>query len=108
MRYSVFWLDSAVQEIEELRLYLQNQDQADYAARLQQALYEAAQKLEKHPHRGKLLLKLGSQYREILQKPYRLIYEVQEQDQAVYILAVLHTARDLSSAWAQRSRKRRR
>ena len=107
MRYSVFWLEAAVQEIEEIRLYLHNQDQADYAARLQQALYEAAQKLQQHPLRGKLLPKLGPQYREVFQKPYRLIYEVQEQDQAVYILAVLHTARDLSSAWAQRSRKRR-
>jgi plasmid stabilization system protein ParE len=107
LRYSVFWLESAVQELEEIRLYLHSQDQADYAARLQQALYAAAQKLQEQPNRGKLLIKLGPQYREIFQKPYRLIYEVQEQDQAVYILAVLHTARDLPSAWAQRSRKPR-
>lgn len=105
MRYSVFWLESAVQELEEIRIYLDSQDQADYAARLQQALYETAQKLQEQPNRGKLLIKLGPQYREIFQKPYRLIYEVQ--DQAVYILAVLHTARDLPSAWAQRSRKPR-
>lgn len=107
MRYTVFWIDSAVEEIEEIRDYLRSQDQADYAARLQQALYAAAHKLQVHPNRGKLLPKLGPNYREVFQRPYRLIYEVQEADRAVYIVAVLHTARDLPSAWTRRPRKPR-
>ena len=107
MRYTVFWIDSAVEEVEEIRDYLRTQDQADYATRLQQSLYAAAHKLQDHPNRGKPLPKLGPHYREVFQKPYRLIYEVQEPDQAVYVVAVLHTARDLPSAWARRTRKPR-
>lgn len=104
MRYSVFWIESAVLEIEEIRQYHTEQGEGEYADKLRQALLETAQRLKQQPHRGKLMTKLGPRYREIFHRPYRIIYEVEEQ--SVYILSVMHTARDLRQAWAQRPRKR--
>ena len=58
------------------------------------------------PDKGKLVSKLGQKYHVRLHKPYRIIYEIDDAEATVYILAVLHTSRELAKAWRMRQRKR--
>lgn len=41
---------------------------------------------------------------QVLEKPYRILYRIDEENRIVFVVAVLHQTQDLLSAW--RSQKR--
>lgn len=85
----VFWASAAEQDRTDIIDYI-GQDNPLAAIRMDELFTEAAGRLAEHPLLGKTGLILGT--RELIpHESYRLVYEVQ--DNAVWILALVHTAR---------------
>lgn len=85
----VFWASVAEQDRADIIDYI-SQDNPLAAVRMDELFAEAASRLAEHPLLGKTGLIPGT--RELIpHESYRLIYEVQ--DNTVWILALVHTAR---------------
>lgn len=85
----VFWASSAEQDRADIIDYI-GQDNPLTAIRMDELFSQAAARLVEHPLLGRTGQIPGT--RElILQESYRLVYEVQ--GDAVWILALVHTAR---------------
>lgn len=85
----VFWASAAEQDRTDIIDYI-GQDNPLAALRMDELFTEAAGRLAEHPLLGKTGLIPGT--RELIpHESYRLVYEVQ--DNAVWILALVHTAR---------------
>ena len=85
----VFWVSAAEQDRADIIDYISN-DNPIAAVRLDERFAEAASRLADHPYLGKPGQIPGT--RELIPHAnYRLVYEVQ--GDAVWILALVHTAR---------------
>jgi addiction module RelE/StbE family toxin len=85
----VFWASAAEQDRADIIDYI-GQDNPLAAIRMDDLFAEAASRLAEHPLLGKTGLISGT--RELIpHESYRLVYEVQ--DNTVWILALVHTAR---------------
>ncbi len=85
----VVWASAAEQDRADIIDYI-SQDNPLAAIRMDELFAEAAGRLAEHPHLGKAGLIAGT--RELItHESYRLVYEVQ--DNSVWILALVHTAR---------------
>lgn len=85
----VIWASAAEQDRADIIDYI-SQDNPLAAIRMDELFAETAGRLAKHPHLGKAGLISGT--RELIpHESYRLVYEVQ--DNTVWILALMHTAR---------------
>lgn len=83
------WATAAEQDRAAIFDYI-SQDNPLAAIRMDELFAEAAGRLTEHPHLGKSGLIAGT--RELIpHESYRLVYEVQ--DNTVWILALVHTAR---------------
>ena len=96
-RYSVRWAEVAVQDLERLVENLQTEN-PQAARKLLDHVAKKATSLKLMPLRGRRVPELAyfelSTYRELLIRPYRLIYRVEAQD--VWVVAVFDGRRDLS------------
>ena len=89
----VVWTDPAIEDLAEIIDYIAR-DSPRYAIQVGERIYEAAGKLELGLRAGWIVPEFGvDHFREILMRPYRLIYEIR--DQGCYIVAVIHASRDL-------------
>ncbi|MBK7469885.1 MAG: type II toxin-antitoxin system RelE/ParE family toxin [Betaproteobacteria bacterium] len=85
----VFWVSAAEKDRADIIDYI-GQDNPLAAIRMDELFAEAAGRLADHPHVGKAGQIPGT--RELIpHESYRLVYEVQ--DDSVWILALVHTAR---------------
>ena len=85
----VVWASAAEQDRADIIDYI-SQDNPLAAIRMDELFAEAADRLAEHPHFGKAGLISGT--RELIpHESCRLVYEVQ--DNTVWILALVHTAR---------------
>ncbi|HBO3862302.1 type II toxin-antitoxin system RelE/ParE family toxin [Pseudomonas aeruginosa] len=85
----VIWASAAEQDRADIFDYI-SQDNPLAAIRMDELFADAAGRLAEHPHLGKSGLISGT--RELIpHESYRLVYEVQ--DNTVWILALVHTAR---------------
>ena len=85
----VFWVSAAEQDRADILDYI-CQDNPPAAIRMDELFAKAAGRLADHPYLGKAGQISGT--RELIpHESYRLVYEVQED--AVWILALVHTAR---------------
>lgn len=85
----VFWVSAAEQDRADIIDYI-GQDNPLAAIRMDEVFAEAAARLAGHPHLGKTGQVPGT--RELIpHESYRLVYEVR--NEAVWILALVHTAR---------------
>ena len=85
----VVWASAAEHDRAEIIDYI-SQDNPLAAIRMDELFARAAGRLSEHPHLGKSGLISGT--RELIaHESYRLVYEVQ--DETVWILALMHTAR---------------
>ncbi|MBS2037980.1 type II toxin-antitoxin system RelE/ParE family toxin [bacterium] len=83
----------------------QERDNAEYAQSLIEKLFARFDSLAQLPHRGtRPRLQELRHYLQVLEKPYRILYRIDEENRVVFIVAILHQTQDLLSAW--RSQKR--
>jgi len=97
-KYQVLWTDTAQQDLTEIIEYIA-QDSIGDALAILQKLETKASLLDTLPNRGRIapeLLHTGiSQYRELIDAPWRIVYRVD--NRRVLIMAVLDSRRDLQA-----------
>jgi toxin ParE1/3/4 len=104
MSFHIFLTDDAVRDLEEPHKYITEYDGPEKADYVLDRIEAAMDGLSEFPERGsypKELLSLGiREYREVLFKPYRLIYRVI--GEAVYIYLIADGRRDMQSLLQRR------
>ena len=104
MPYPVKLTDAAAGDLGDIWEYIGHHDSQDAADHLLTRIEEAFSSLSEHPSRGafpKEMLELGlREFREIFFKPYRIIYQLQ--DDIVYVVAVADGRRDVRSLLERR------
>lgn len=104
MSFSVLLTYDAVADLEELCDYIRLRDGERRSKRVLDKLEEAINFLSENPYRGAFvgeLVALGIRdFREIILRPYRIIYRVQ--DKFVYVLLVTDGRRDMQTLLQRR------
>jgi toxin ParE1/3/4 len=93
MAFQVIWSISAVEDLREIVLYIASDD-PDAAARLADHILVRIEAASSFPlsHRA-VPEKADKAIREIILKPYRIVYHVDEKRKAIHILRIWHAAR---------------
>lgn len=104
MKYKVQIIEDAEQDLFDLYSYIALTDSPAKAGELIDQLELFFRKLETTPHRGRIppeLKRIGvDQYRELIFKVYRIIYQIQSNN--VFIHCILDSRRDLQEYLEQR------
>jgi toxin ParE1/3/4 len=104
MPYAVFLTADAARDLEELYDYVALHDAPGKADHLLERMEKTFSSLSEYPERGvypKELSALGiHEYREVLFKPYRVIYQVVSN--RVYVLVIADGRRDMQTLLQQR------
>jgi toxin ParE1/3/4 len=91
VNYSVFLIESAKRDIDEIVSYIAEQSGSDAALRIVTGLEQCWRNLSTLPHRGnvpKELVTIGrTDYRQLHYKPWRIIYRVEGRRVIVYAVA---------------------
>lgn len=102
-RFNVLWAEEAVRDLEEIVSYVAA-DSPVNAKNLLAKLRRRAEALDTAPLRGRVVPELARfairSWRELVVKPYRIIYRVAEKD--VYVLAIFDGRRDLEDVLLER------
>lgn len=102
-RYRVQWTASAKQDLFEIIQYIA-EDDADTALRLLDKIEQKANNLYQYPERGRAVSEFHtigiSIYREIIIRPWRLLYRIA--DKKVYVMALLDSRRELDKVLLER------
>ncbi|MGA7500680.1 MAG: type II toxin-antitoxin system RelE/ParE family toxin [Isosphaeraceae bacterium] len=90
----IHWSEPALDDLKDIVSFVAK-DSPTYAVKLANRIIEAPRRLATFPRLGSIMPELGQDIvRELRIRPYRIIYRVRDPD--CYILAVVHTSRDLS------------
>ncbi len=104
MKYSVYIISDAEEDILSIYNYISISDSMENAGQLLKKIYETCSSLSELPNRGHIPLELERigviEYREIHFKPYRIIYQVVES--SVYIHCILDGRRELQELLEKR------
>ncbi len=102
MARTVAWTESAWLDLEAAGRYIAR-DSPTYAASFLLAVTQCAASLDELSERGRILPEVAEpSIRELQVQRYRLVYQVAPG--TVYILALIHGARDFERAWSDRPR----
>jgi len=97
MSFSVFLTDDAAQDLAELYDYVAHYDSPRKAEVILNKIESLLNRLAESPDRGsypKELIALGiREYRQVLFKPYRIIYQII--DKNVYVMLIADGRRDM-------------
>ncbi len=90
---AILWSGPALEDLRQIRSWVAR-ERPDAAKRLATRIRERVEALADLPMSGRVVPEIGIEtYREVIVRPYRVIYEVREID--VFILRVWHSRRDL-------------
>lgn len=91
----VEWTDPALDDLEVIRDYIAK-DSPYYAKRFIERIFDAAEKLQDHPHMGRIVPEAyQDDVRELIFQGYRIIYRTKPD--RVQIITVLHGSRNLAA-----------
>jgi toxin ParE1/3/4 len=97
---TVRWTETATQDLEGVAEFI-GRDSRFYTAALVRETRAAAQSLRTFAERGRVVPEIDApDIRELFIGSYRLIYQVTAD--RVFILAFVHSARDLTALWQRR------
>jgi plasmid stabilization system protein ParE len=93
MDFKIIWSSRGIDTLGELVEYIAR-DNSIAARKMGEAVFQKASLLGQHPRLGKVFAELNhDDVREILVRPYRIVYRVQDSNRTVTILTVWHGAR---------------
>jgi plasmid stabilization system protein ParE len=102
MAGNVTWTQTAWVDVEATADYIAK-DSPRYAAAFVREVRDAARSLSHFAERGRVVPEFNDpSIRELFVRSFRLIY--QKSEQQVYVLALVHGARDLRSLWQREGR----
>ncbi len=90
------WSAPALAHLDAIRHYIEQDSSPPYAERFVQRLVLAPERLKSFPLSGRVVPESDGRHREVIERPYRVIYRVQCDE--IYIVAVIHGSRDLAAA----------
>ncbi|MBI4326928.1 MAG: type II toxin-antitoxin system RelE/ParE family toxin [Chloroflexi bacterium] len=94
MDYKIIWTPRSIDNLKELVEY-GARDNPSAARRIGAAIFKKTWWLGQFPRLGKVFAKLGrDDVREVLVRPYRIIYRVQDAARSLSILTIWHGARE--------------
>ena len=100
MARTVKWTETATNDLEEAADFIAR-DSRYYAAALVREARAAARSLRTFAERGRVVPEIDApDNRELFIRSYRLIYQVTTE--RVFIVALVHGARDLAALWERR------
>ena len=74
-RVTIRFAESAVSDLEELRLWYAEQDAPDVGDRLIEEIFERLGALRTHPDMGRIVPEFGQRFlRELIHPPFRIVY----------------------------------
>jgi len=92
---TVFWTDRAFEHLAGVGAYVSRTSEA-YAERVVDRLVGRSEQLAAHPYSGRIVPEYErAEVREVIERPYRVLYRVREDVGRVEVLAVLHGRREL-------------
>ncbi len=95
------WTEKASSHLQAIHDYIAK-DSKTYATRFIISLVKSTTKLELVPRCGRLVPEFESYgLREVIYQNYRIVYRINENNEIVEILAVIHCARDFKSTFCQ-------
>lgn len=104
MRYEVVLTQDAESDLENIYRYIAEHDSKASADYVLERLLDVSDSLAAYPERGSIPKELRSlgmaEYRQVVFKPYRLIYRVHSEQVVVYLIA--DGRRDMQSLLARR------
>src|SRR5579863_9339078 len=110
MTYAVRFTHGARKDLRAIHDYISAADSAERADYVAREIIRAALALQQFPERGaypqELLMSGNKKYRQVLFKPYRILYRVQ--GSTVFIAVIADGRREMASLLAQRLQKRTR
>ncbi|GHT31180.1 plasmid stabilization protein [Planctomycetales bacterium] len=104
MKYCVEYTDAAVTDLKDIGQYIATHDEPERADYVINGIMRTVSRLQHSPFYARVpeLLEYGvEQYRQVRWKPYRIIYEIQENN-TVMIVAVIDGRRDVNEFLRQR------
>lgn len=102
MARRVAWTETAWRDLQHIADYIA-EDSPGYAAAVVRDVRDRARSLEEMAERGRMVPELEDRtVRELIVGSYRLVYEIKDSD--VYVLGMIHGARDLAALWQKGSR----
>jgi toxin ParE1/3/4 len=100
MAHKIIWSPEAVEDLIEIRNYIAR-DSESYAAGMVESVLESVDQLAEFPLMGRRVAEFDDDaIRELIVGPYRVIYRTGRD--SADIAAIVHGARDLLRALAQR------
>lgn len=104
MPYTVFFLELAEKDLESIYRYIRQSGNKSAAIDMLANLREACDSLVENPERGHVPAELSQislfDYRQIIVKNYRIIYQVIEAN--VFIFGIIHGSRNIKEVLRQR------
>lgn len=108
MAFEVSWGGDALDDTERIAAYIAS-DSSAYAAGMVRRIFAAAEQLADFPGLGRVLPELERpEFRAWIVGSYRLVYRVDSARRRIFVVAVVHGARQLRGAVGARLPKRRR
>ena len=91
MTYPIRITSAAWRDLEEICIWIAENDSPENATRVLDRIMETVEGVSKLPHRGtrprELPAGLEAEYRQVLFKPYRIIYEVARTEVVIHLIA---------------------
>ncbi len=93
MDFKVTWSPSARLDLKEIVCYIA-EDNAEIAQSFGLSLIDATKSLSFFPGKGRIVPEIGAtEIREVIFKPYRIIYRIKEEESMIEVVRVWHAAR---------------
>jgi len=95
MAFQMIWAPSARLDLKDLAAFIA-EDSPSAAEHFVKILFEVVERLADFPESGRVVPEFGDpDIREVIRKPYRVIYRVDRAKGAVQIVRVWHAARGI-------------
>ena len=89
---SIRWSVQARKDLEAITDYYR-EESPSYAERFEEKIFEATRRLEVFPRSGRMISEAeDDQLREVIYRDYRIMYHLDEDEEEVLILTVLHSS----------------
>ncbi|PCH64372.1 MAG: plasmid stabilization protein [Gammaproteobacteria bacterium] len=86
---TVYWTQESLDKLADIESYIISQEAVAAAKSLIKRLTERVDQIKRAPYSGRKVIDYeDDQVRELLERPYRIIYHVTEE--TIYILSVMH------------------
>lgn len=104
MSYTVLFLEDAIKDIEAIYWYIRKTGNKKAATDMIKHIREACHSLSINPERGHIPTELSQtgqfQYRRIILKKYRIIYQIAKPN--IFIFGIIHGSRNIGEVLIRR------